>query len=127
MKRKKLGKGLVCIDVDLEDDLNLTKTFNVLRALYEYNFIARDVRVTEHGLHVYIDVDYPPDEELAFYIRRRYGDDERRIEWDMSRNVVNICFNSTERYRTKPHAIDHIVFRHPAFWGGLNGQRGERP
>jgi len=116
-KDVKVGKGIMCIDVDLDEDIPLSKTLNYLRALYEYSFIPREVRVTNHGLHIYINIPYPKsDRELAIYLRRRYGDDERRIEWDMVRRVVNICFTSTERYITKPRSVDHIVFENPEVW-----------
>jgi len=109
-------KSNLCIDVDLDYEMPLSKTLNYIRALYEYSYIDREVRVTNHGLHIYINIPYPNDKELANYLRLRYGDDEVRMEYDLRRDVVNVCFTSTEKYITKPRSVDHVVFENPEVW-----------
>jgi len=110
------NKGVLCIDIDLDEPIPLSKTLDFLRSLYEFSWIKREVRITEHGLHVYIEIPYPDDRIKAMYFRQRYGDDERRMEHDMFQSLVNVCFTSTERYRTEPFKADRLVFNNPEMW-----------
>jgi len=111
-------KGMLCIDVDLDDDMTLSRCLAFLRSLYEFNYIRREVRVTEHGMHIYVDIPYPDDRDKATWLRLRYGDDPMRVEYDLGRDVVNVCFTSTELYVTKPTSVDAMVFNDPRAWHG---------
>lgn len=113
------NKEMLCIDVDIDKNkpLTLSDTFNVLRALYEYSFIEREVRRTKHGLHIYIHIPYPDDRWVANYLRFRYGDDRRRMEWDLKREIVNICFNSKEIHTfSNLNSVVNLLYVNPELW-----------
>lgn len=112
------NKLVYCIDVDVDkgDPITLSKAFRVLRALYEYSFITREVRRTKHGMHIYVFIPYPDDRYVANYFRYRFGDDERRMEWDFRRDVVNICFNSRELYRVNINSAANLIYANPELW-----------
>ena len=95
----KTSRKVVCIDVDLDDN-GWEATYSMLRALYQYSYIARTVAITRHGIHVYLNLPFPESYEKLRVIRALFGDDPVRLEYDDRYSrvgyYVNKCFTSTE-------------------------------
>lgn len=90
-----LANNCLCIDIDNVDDWYIT-----CKALYQYSYIKRRVyRTKSGGLHVYF-YDLKP----TIPLRCIFGDDYRRINMDMLREMVksklcrNVLFKSSEIY-----------------------------
>ncbi|MEM2352457.1 MAG: hypothetical protein QXT26_08635 [Thermoproteota archaeon] len=100
-------RARLCIDVDLADKVTGEElrgwdtVYRLVRALYQYSFIYREVKRTKHGLHVYFNINV---RELGcdklYILKVLFGDDEQRVLLDESRCVnsywVNVCFSSSE-------------------------------
>ena len=99
----KFTRKRICIDIDIVDKFNgkyvKENELNLVKALYQYNYIKRIVCLTKHGYHVYLDIstDNP---EANLLVRIHFGDDINRIQKDFDRlrlnSYINRCFTSSE-------------------------------
>ena len=103
----------MCIDVDVWKEnvqWTWTKALGVLRALYEYSFMKREVVLTNHGYHIYIETP-----TYHHFVRWWYGDDEVRWERDYrrllyTRQKINVCFNNSEKMRVSDDDVTIHIF-----------------
>jgi len=93
----KTPRNRLCIDIDYEDE---DSSFRILKALYMFSWVKREVWETRHGLHIYLDISYDRD---LLPLRALLGDDLRRLEYDeLYQSIgywINKCFTSSEVLR----------------------------
>jgi len=101
----KYTRKRICIDIDIVDKFSnkylKENELNLLKALYQLNFIRREICITRHGYHIYLDLS--TDNDYAnLVIRVLFGDDLNRIQRDYDRlrlnSYINRCFTSSEFY-----------------------------
>ena len=101
----KYTRKRICIDIDIIDKFSnrylKENELNLAKALYQYNYIKREICITRHGYHIYLDL--KADNDYAnLVIRAEFGDDLNRIQRDFERLMVNSyinrCFTSSESY-----------------------------
>jgi len=101
----KFTRKRICIDIDIVDKFNgnyvKENELNLVKALYQYNYIKRIICITRHGYHVYLDIE-TDNPEANLVIRVLFGDDINRIQKDFDRlrlnSYINRCFTSSESY-----------------------------
>jgi len=99
----KFTRKRICIDIDVVDKFSgkyvKENELNLVKALYQYNYIKRIVCLTKHGFHVYLNVE-TDNPEANLIIRAEFGDDISRIQKDFDRlrlnSYINRCFTSSE-------------------------------
>jgi len=101
----KYTRRRICIDIDIIDKISnryiYENEINLAKALYQLSHIRREICVTKHGYHIYLDLS--TDNDYAnLVIRAEFGDDINRIQKDFDRLMVNSyinrCFTSSESY-----------------------------
>lgn len=92
----------ICIDIDLDPskrNRDRSIWYDMVRSLYQFSWIKRDVRKTKNGIHVYIDLPEPDTLDKYLVIKSVFGDDPRRVDLDVMRwgfMNVDICFKNNE-------------------------------
>lgn len=106
-KRVRTPRKKLCIDIDTLDKQTKKEkrdwetTYREIKALYMLSTIAREVRHTIHGKHIYLEIDITElDCNTVEMLKIIFGDDPQRIELDSSRCLtgywINVCFTSSE-------------------------------
>ena len=101
----KFTRRKICIDIDIVDKFNQKyikeNELNLVKALYQFNHIRREICITKHGFHVYLDIS-TNNPEANILIRIHFGDDINRIQKDYDRlrlnSYINRCFTSSESF-----------------------------
>jgi len=107
-RRLRSPRRKVCIDIDMVDKATgkhkgWEAVYALLKAQYSYSYISREVRKTQHGFHVYLDLNvFGLGCDGLYVLRAMLGDDPQRLELDEKRCKhgywINVCFTSSEQY-----------------------------